>query len=127
MPAKPRYLLDTNIAISLLDGSSMIAATRLSTCEDGSVIISAICLAEMMVRLTPAQSRQLPLFLDSIAVAPFDTAAARSYAELPFKRRSFDRLIGAHALALGLTLVTANMVDFADIKGLNVEDWTRPV
>jgi tRNA(fMet)-specific endonuclease VapC len=56
----------------------------------------------------------------------FDRAAADIYAGLPFKRASYDRLIAAHALALGLTLVTANVKDFADIRGLKIENWTLP-
>ena len=56
---------------------------------------------------------------------PFDEAAVRAYAALPFRRGSFDRLIAAHALALDLTLVTSNVRDFADIPGLLVENWTR--
>ena len=123
MAAEPRYLLDSNIAIYLLGGLSLAAANRLAACEVGSVITSSICLAQIMVRLTPAQSERLPLFLDHIAAAPFDTAAAQTYAGLPSKRHSFDRLIAAHALSLGLVLITANTADFYDIAGLRVEDW----
>ena len=36
----------------------------------------------------------------------------------------FDRLIAAHALSLGLTLVTDNERDFADVPELTVENWT---
>lgn len=124
MPAEPRYLLDSNIAIYLLDGSSLAAANRLAACEVGSVITSSICLAEIMVRLTPVQSERLPLFLNHIAVAPFDAAAARTYAGLPFKRLSFDRLIAAHAHSLGLVVITADIDDFSDVPGLKVENWT---
>jgi len=34
-----------------------------------------------------------------------------------------DMLIAAHALALGLTLVTANEREFSLISGLDVENW----
>jgi predicted nucleic acid-binding protein len=34
-------------------------------------------------------------------------------------------LIGAHALHLGLTLVTRKLGGLADILGLEIEDWTR--
>ncbi|MBS0642308.1 MAG: VapC toxin family PIN domain ribonuclease, partial [Proteobacteria bacterium] len=36
-----------------------------------------------------------------------------------------DLLISAHALALGDTVVTDNMREFARIKGLLVENWLR--
>jgi len=36
---------------------------------------------------------------------------------------SMDMLIGAHALALGVTLATNNGREFSRIKGLTVVDW----
>jgi tRNA(fMet)-specific endonuclease VapC len=36
-----------------------------------------------------------------------------------------DLLIGAHALALGMTLVTDNTREFTHIRGLNVENWLQ--
>ena len=50
--------------------------------------------------------------------------AAREYARLPFKRARFDRLLAAHALSLGVTIITNNESDFADVPGLTVENWT---
>lgn len=61
---------------------------------------------------------------EEIPVLPFDEQAAHKYAIIPFKRASYDRLIAAHALALGVTLVTDNEADFADVPGLSVENWT---
>ena len=37
---------------------------------------------------------------------------------------SNDLLIGAHAQALGATLVTVNVGEFRRIRGLNVESWS---
>jgi tRNA(fMet)-specific endonuclease VapC len=39
------------------------------------------------------------------------------------RRDAMDRLIAAHALSLGLTLVTNNETDFQDYPGLSVENW----
>ena len=39
------------------------------------------------------------------------------------RRKSFDRLIGVQALERGLTLVTRNARDFADVPGLKIENW----
>ena len=63
-------------------------------------------------------------FVQEVPILPFDEAAARTYAQLPFRRRSFDRLIAAHAISLGITVVTNNEADFADVSGLQVENWT---
>ena len=64
-------------------------------------------------------------FFSTFPVLPFDEEAARAFALVPFRRAKFDRLIAAHALALKLTLVTANARDFRDIRDLKVEDWTK--
>ena len=37
---------------------------------------------------------------------------------------SMDMLIGAHALSLGVTLVTNNVREFRQIKSLKVVDWS---
>ncbi len=39
--------------------------------------------------------------------------------------RRYVVLIAAQALRCGATLVTANTREFARIKGLKVEDWTK--
>jgi len=38
---------------------------------------------------------------------------------------NLDLMIGAHALALGSILVTSDAA-FARIRGLKMEDWTKP-
>lgn len=70
-------------------------------------------------------SSVIDIFFRTFPVLPFDEDAARAFALVPFRRAKFDRLIAAHALALKLTLVTANAADFRDVPGLDVEDWTR--
>ena len=48
----------------------------------------------------------------------------QSCPKLPFKRARFDRLLAAHALSLGVTIITNNEADFADVPELAVENWT---
>lgn len=120
---EPRFLLDSNIGIYILKGTAPAAAARMMATEVGAMVTSSICVGEMLVGAGDHERRMLDVLLRQIAVLPFDEAAARCYATLPFKRRGFDRLIAAHALALGLVVVTANIVDFADVPGLRVEDW----
>ena len=40
-------------------------------------------------------------------------------------RNAMDRLIAAHALSVGVTLVTNNEADFSSYPGLVVENWAR--
>lgn len=121
-------MLDTNICIYLAEQSSPPLTDRLEKCERGKLVTSAIVYAEFVrgIDWTKPNAEQTlaALFVD-IEILPFDTAAARRYASLPFIRHRLDRLIAAHALALDLTLVTANVRDFADIPDLRVEDWTQ--
>jgi tRNA(fMet)-specific endonuclease VapC len=76
------------------------------------------------MRGKPPLLDDLRALIEEVEVLPFDEMAALVYANLPFKRASYDRLIAAHALALGLTIVTDNETDFADVPGLRVENWT---
>ena len=39
------------------------------------------------------------------------------------KKDHLDKLIAAHAVSLGLTLVTNNVKDFAKYPGLQIENW----
>lgn len=124
-----RFLLDANVCILLLAGHDHVLA-RAAMCDEDELVISAIAYAE--IALGSWNGKAPPLWLldklsQRIPVLPFDELAARQYAMLPFRRGSYDRLIGAHALALQVTLVTANERDFADIPGLRVENWTLPL
>jgi tRNA(fMet)-specific endonuclease VapC len=96
------------------------------------VAISSISLAELRVgarniEADPEDMKRLNLLVRLLTVRPFDEAAAEAYGQVArligVKRRSFDRLIAAHALALTCTLVTSNLSDFSPIPGLKVENW----
>lgn len=125
--SEPRYLLDSNICIYVLRDAAGRVATRLATCEPGSAVASAITYAEIMRGLKPHGDDAVRAFdrlFERVPILPFDRWAASAYADIPFRRGRFDRLIGAHAVAAGLTLVTNNEADFADIPGLTIENWT---
>ncbi|HAF41596.1 MAG TPA: VapC toxin family PIN domain ribonuclease [Sphingobium sp.] len=122
------HLLDTNSCIYIFTGAYPSLIDRLADQPAGSVFISSITYAELAygtVGGKPPSPDALAAFVEEIAVLPFDEAAARAYAAIPFRRGSFDRLIAAQALALGASLVSRNLSDFTDIAGLKVEDWTR--
>ncbi len=127
MAAEPRYLLDTNICIFILDATLPQLRRRLEQVDEGALATSTIVLAELL-RGTDLGSefgmQLLQALLTVVPALPFDDGAALAYARLPFRRGRFDRLIAAHALSRGLTVVTANIRDFSDVPGLQVEDWT---
>jgi tRNA(fMet)-specific endonuclease VapC len=126
------FLLDTNACLDFLLLRNRKLIARFDE-NYGNCSVSAISVAELRVgnrtSLDPAEDdRRLDLFLSGLDVEPFDEKAAARYGammrDLSMKRTNFDRLIAAHALSLGLILVTSNRKHFADVPGLQVEDWT---
>jgi tRNA(fMet)-specific endonuclease VapC len=125
---KPRFLLDTNVCVYLAEDLSQPLLQRVEECELGELVTSSIAFAEFARGIDwsrPDAEDSVRRLFEAIPIQPFDEQAARTYAGLPFVRHRFDRLIAAHAIALGLVLVTANIGDFRDIPGLEIEDWTR--
>lgn len=122
-----RYLLDSNIVIRVGLATGEAVRRHMARHEEGDFGISAVSYAEVAhgsVRGKPPAFEHLQVLIEEVPVLPFDERAARAYATIPFKRGGYDRLIAAHALALGLTLVTDNVGDFEDVPGLMVENWT---
>lgn len=125
---EPAFLLDANICIYVLNDANGRAAEAVQAREMGQVVTSSIAFGEVMRGIPSGEIEAQAKALAFFALVPpltFDRIAAERYARLPFRRGGFDRLIAAHALALGLTLVTNNERDFADIPGLEVENWTK--
>ncbi|WP_420136225.1 type II toxin-antitoxin system VapC family toxin [Sphingomonas sp.] len=126
--AEATFLLDSNICIYILRDAASAPAIRVQQCAPGEVVTSSVVYAEVVRGLDPADADSRAIvdgLFRWVAVQPFDRSAAEAYTHIPFRRGRFDRLIAAHALALDLTIVTANEADFADIPRLRVENWTR--
>ncbi len=75
---------------------------------------------------------RLDQFITQLEIIPFEEHAACIYggirahlekAGMPIG--SMDMLIAAHALSLGVPLVTNNTREFAKVPGLALFDWTR--
>ena len=96
-------------------------------CEPGEIGISAITYAQIVLGMElgkPPTPAALAALIAVVPILPFDDAAAKAYAAIPFKRARFDRLLAAQALSLQAVVVTNNEADFADVPGLKVENWT---
>ncbi len=127
------YLLDTNACIDFLLGRSDLLARRMGAAF-GQLHVSAITAGELRVgnrtsREPDKDAKRIDTFLAALSVLAFDGDAAIAYARMVravgMRRGSFDRLIAAQALVGGLTLVTNNERDFADIPDLRIENWTQ--
>ena len=130
-----QYLLDTNICIYLMREQPPSVARRFETLRRGDVGMSIITLAELRygVEAYPVErkrnERALAALLTEIPAIPFDAHAAKAYGVIRAavrdrKRSALDRLIAAHAIGAGLTLVTNNEADFEGYPGLRFENWT---
>lgn len=133
---KPKYMLDTNICIYLMKHQPVEVRERFDQCFVGEVVISAITLAELEYGVTCSGEAQLAnrahldSFIEDVPVAPFEALAARAYGPARFgsrerSRDALDKLIAAHAMALGVILVTNNESDFVAYPGLVVENWVN--
>ena len=122
-----RFLLDANMAVYAMGGAFERLREQIEAREPGEVGLSVISYAEVAYGTyvgKPPAPEVLEAFIGAIPLVAFDEAAAREYAKLPFKRARFDRLLAAHALSIGATVVTSNVGDFADVSRLLVENWT---
>ena len=129
----PRYLLDTNMCIYLMKHQPEEVSRRFAQCFVGDVVMSAITYAELeygvAVSADPDRERaNLASLIEDIPVMPFDSAAALAYGPIRLAARDskndhLDKLIAAHAVALGVTVVTHNEKDFAKYPGVSIENW----
>lgn len=127
------FLLDTNACLDFTLGRSEVLRERVRQSYVKGLAISAVTLAELRVGAghsdaDPQDETNVERFVATLSVHDFGIAASGEYGTLGrtigIKRGSFDRLIAAHALSLGLVLITRNRKDFADVPGLKVENWT---
>jgi tRNA(fMet)-specific endonuclease VapC len=122
-----RYLIDADSSIYAMVDAASPVNRRIASHYPGEIGISVISFAEIALGSQngkPPLPATLEAFLTAIPLQLFDEAAARAYAELPFKRARFDRLLAAHALSMDAIVVTNNEADFADVPGLKIENWT---
>ena len=130
-----RYMLDTNICIYIIKRQPPQVLHRLATLAQGSAVMSVVSYAELRAGLeiqTANRSRDasvLALLISRIPVLPFTESGAERFGVLRAaardrRRDTMDQLIAAHAVSVGLTLVTNNEAGFKDYPGLRVENWT---
>lgn len=132
------WLLDTNVLSEAMrpqpDEGVMQAIDRYAD----ELAIAAPVLHELrfgwlrlpLGRKRDAIGRYLMDVVGSLPVLPYDAAAARIHAEIRAESerngmtRSFaDGQIAAIAMTHGLTLVTRNTKDFANLSGLRLVNW----
>ncbi len=131
-----RFMLDTNICIYLIRQQPPKVLKHLKAHTVGDIGISAVTLAELRYGVSKSKyieknQQALDEFILPLEIADFDEKAAREYGAIRVELErmgkpigSMDMLIGAHAHALGVTLVTSNTKEFKQIKNLKIADWS---
>ena len=131
-----KYLADTNILGYFSRNSSAELQKRmLVALKKQEVAISAVTRAEIRFGLALLQPddkrrRSIDLLLNEYPVLPWTLEAADRYGEIAAHLQQtgqpigeMDTQIAAHALVLGLPLVTHNTQHFKRVPGLKLEDW----
>jgi tRNA(fMet)-specific endonuclease VapC len=129
-----RYMLDTHICIYIIKNHPPQVLRRLEALNQGEVVMSVVTYAELRAGLEIQTTNRkqdehvLAMLVSRIPVLPFTESDAESFGVLRAAVRdrspnAMDRLIAAHAVNSGVTLVTNNEADFKDYPGLVVENW----
>lgn len=131
-----RYLLDTNVVSDLVRNPQGTIAQHITRVGEAKVCTSIVVAAELHYgaakKGSPKLLAQLLAVLEAMVILPFGPPADRIYGSLRARlERSGemiggnDLLIAAQALAEDCTVVTDNEREFARIKELSRENWSR--
>lgn len=133
------YLLDTNVWVALLRGSSPWVTGRFQTAApSGDLRICSVIVAELWYGCARSAKPVANRIAVDALIAPFPSLPYRDTAAEHFVtvRRSleargqvigpYDMQIAAIVLANTCTLVTHNTGEFRRVPGLVIEDWEIP-
>ena len=132
-----KYLLDTNVWVDYLTGRYPTVVTRIQRSSPDDLCLSSVVMAELRYgaeksRRRGENHRLLDTLASEVRCLDFDLDAAAAYGGVRTAVESrgrplgpYDMMIAAHALSLGLVLVTDNKREFKRVKSLQVENWRR--
>ena len=132
-----KLMLDTNTCIALIKRKPTHALQKFSKYQVGDICLSAVTLAELRYGVSKSQHQArnqaaLDEFMLPLEVAAFDDQATVAYGVLRAALEKqgtpigpLDTMIAAHALSLGVTLVTNNTREFNRVPKLKVVDWIK--
>jgi tRNA(fMet)-specific endonuclease VapC len=131
-----KIMLDTNICIYIIKHQSAAVLKHFLEYQVGDISISSITLSELRFGVAKSMHREknskaLDAFIIPLEIISFDEEAARIYGDIRANLEkegkpigAMDMLIAAHAISLGIPLVTNNTREFSRIPALNIIDWT---
>lgn len=127
-------MLDTNMVSDFIRNPNGTVAARLKNFGAHRACISVLVAAELRYgseqERAPRLSALVEAAIGAMTVVPLEPPVDRIYAQVRAHLTAAgtpigptDLFIAAHALALDLTLVTANDREFSRVPGLRVENW----
>jgi tRNA(fMet)-specific endonuclease VapC len=127
------YLLDTNVVIGLLDGTSPELSRRVRQEKPSEIALSAIVMHELVYGAFRSHRTNQNLAIVEALLFPvleFDKEDARHAGEIRALLASggtpigpYDALIAGQAVSRNLVLVSHNEAEFRRVPGLRFEDW----
>jgi tRNA(fMet)-specific endonuclease VapC len=132
-----RFMFDTNVCIDLIRRRSAKMLRKLKRMRPDDICVSSITLSELeygVAKSAAPEKNRLALaeFMTPLAIAAYDDNVAPHYGRIRAELEArgtpigpLDTMIAAHAVALGLTLVTNNEREFRRIAELTVENWVK--
>lgn len=128
------YLLDTNILSDLVKHPTGKIFSKIQSIGEEKICTSVIVACELRFGAEKNNSSRLKeriaLILDNINVLSLEPYVDNYYAEIRtyLERQGTpiggnDLIIGVHALASDLILVTANVREFSRVPDLKIENW----
>ncbi len=132
-----RFMLDTNTCIELIRNRDERVLRRMKRRSTDEICVSSVTLSELeygVAKSTNPEKNRLALaeFMTPLTVAPYDDAVAPVYGRIRAELEqagtpigSLDTMIAAHALSLGLAVVTGNEREFRRVPGLKVQNWAK--
>lgn len=130
-----RFLLDSNVVISMLNQPHGRVAASVLIHEAGELATSSLVLHELYFGAYKSERKSKNMdVLEGlpIPVLSFDREDAREAGRIRAHLKSagtpigpYDVLIAGQAVRHGLTLVSANLREFERVPELVCEDWSR--
>jgi tRNA(fMet)-specific endonuclease VapC len=131
-----KLMLDTNICIYIIKQQPSAVLKHFLEYQVGDIGISSITLSELRYGVAKSKYREknakaLDEFIIPLDIGSFDEGAALAYGDIrTILEKSgtpigaMDMFIAAHAVSMGVTLVTNNTREFSRIPTLDIVDWT---
>ena len=134
------YLLDTNACIALINGKpESVRAHFLKAIKAGQLVfVSSVVSFELWYGVAKSTRRETntlrieAFFAGPITILPFEDEDAQVAGKVRAELESSGKLIGAYDLLIAgqavrhkVTLVTANVSEFARVKSLTWQDWAK--